>query len=76
MAIALGRGADGAAFALDRDDIGGLAVPTGRFGEALRDDLLAAKGHDEHRADVWMPAIRGQRLVRDAHVRAKLPAAS
>ena len=72
----LGRGANGSTFALDRNDIGGLPVPTGRFGETLRDDLLAAKGHDQHRTDVWMRTVRGQRLVRHAHVRSKLPAAS
>ena len=52
-----------------------LAGPARRLRELLRDDLLAAKRDDEHRADVRMPAVRGERFVGDAHVRAELAAA-
>ena len=67
--------ADRAAFALDGDDLGRLAVPSRRIGEHLGDDLLAAERDDEDRADVRVAAVGRERVVRDAHVGPELAAA-
>ena len=53
-------------------DLGRLAVPACRFGEALRDHLLAAERDDQHRADVRVRAVGRERVVR--HVACPGPA--
>jgi hypothetical protein len=65
----------GPAFALDRDDLHGLAGLLCGVCQMLRDDLFAAERDDEHGADVRMPAIRGERVVRRVHVGSELAAA-
>ena len=53
----------------------GLPCRRAASARCLRDDLLAAERDDEHRADVGMAAVGGQRLVRHAHVGPELAAA-
>ena len=66
---------DRAALGLNRHDLDRLAGAPRGLGEALRHDLLAAERDDEHGADVGMPAVGRERVVRDAHVGPELPAA-
>ena len=61
-------------FALDRDDVRRLAGAARGVRQVLRDDLFAAERDHQHGADVRMPAIRRQRLVRRVHVGAELAA--
>ena len=65
----------GAALSLNRDDLRRLSRLPRRVGEILRDDLLAAERHHNHRTDVRMPGIRGERLVSDGQVWPQLTAA-
>ena len=67
--------AHGAALALDRDDLRRLARLPRRVGEILRHDLLAAERDHDHRADVRMTAVRGERVVRHVQIRPELAAA-
>ena len=67
--------AHGAALALNRDDVRGLARLTRGVGEILGDELLAAQRDHDDGADVRMAAVRGQRVVGDLEIRPELAAA-
>ena len=53
----------------------GFPARARRVREVLRDHLLAAERDDQHGADVRMPAIGGERLVRQAAIGSELTAA-
>ena len=53
----------------------GLPAARADSASICADDLFAPERHHQHGADVGMLAIRGQRVVRQLHVGAELPAA-